>query len=794
MLRNYLLIAYRNITKHKLFTFINIFGLALSMTVCMMVIENTAKELSFDRFHPYPDRTYRITTEVRNPRGEGFRLASSPLPLEQAVKAENNIVADVVRLYPAFKGKATGGADKEFNIQGAFTSPSFFSVFGFTLQRGNAATALEQPNTVVLSDATARLFFGNDNPIGKIITMGQMGSYEVTGVLNPEIHRSHISFGAYASAATVPQLEKAKVLEEKNASWNSYGDGYTYVVLQPNVSRAAFEASLSRLAKTLYNDPRQGTIEFPVQRLRRITPSWDDIYNNIGRVTTWGKVMGAIGIGLIILISACFNYTNLSIARSLTRAKEVGIRKVAGATRMQVFGQYIMEAIIISLVALGVALAMLTVIERLQLFGGSTDSFPPATTVWQMALILLGFSLFTGLLAGTLPAWLLSAFTPSQVLKSMPSYRLFGRMNLRKGLIIFQLSLSLLITIGLFTMYRQFAFMATADPGFRPDNILTVELQGSKAELLAQELKNLSGVQAVSAASGNFGYFGGGQMPLAMNLTDEPQKINYYSADEAFVPMMGLQLVAGENLLPQQQTPQLLLNEAAVLALGYKSAGEAVGRMVWLNDSVQAPVRGVLKDFHYENLGKMIAPLAFRSEPADYTLLNLKVSAGNREQLMQQVTAAWHKLSPAQPLKSSWLKESLYENNMHWNDLGFLAYLAGMTIVIATLGLLALVIYTTWLRKKEIGVRKVMGADVKSLVILLSKGFLKLVVISGCIALPLGYIAAQLFLQNFALRVPFGLGGILLCFTLLLAVAMLTIVSQTLRAANANPVETLKNE
>ncbi len=793
MLRNYLLIAYRNITKHKLFTFINIFGLALSMTVCMMVIENTAKELSFDRFHPYPDRTYRITTELRDPRGERFRLASSPLPLEQAVKADSNIVADVVRLYPAFKGKATGG-DKEFYVHGAFTSPAFFSVFGFTLQRGNAATALQQPNTVVLSDATAKRFFGNGNPVGKIITMGAMGSFEVTGVLSPETQRSHISFGAYASAATVPQLEKAKVLEDKSASWNTYQDGYTYAVLQPNVTRGAFEASLSRLAKTLYNDPRQGSIGFPVQRLQRITPSWDDIYNNIGRVTTWGKVMGAIGIGLIILVSACFNYTNLSIARSLTRAKEVGIRKVAGATRLQVFGQYIMEAVIISLVALGVAAAMTSVMNRLQLFGGAADSFPPATTAWQMALILLAFSIFTGLLAGTLPAWLLSAFTPAQVLKSMPSYRLFGRMNLRKGLIIFQLSLSLLITIGLFTMYRQFAFMATSDPGFRPDNILTVELQGSKPELLAQELKNLSGVLGVSATSGNFGYFQGGQMPLAVNRTDKPQQINYYSADAAFVPMMDLQFAAGANLLPQQQTPQLLLNEAAVLALGYKSAGEAVGGMVWLNDSVQAPVRGVLKNFHYENLGKMIAPLAIRSEPADYALLNLKVSTGNREQLLKQVNAAWNKLSPAVPLKSSWLKESLYDNNMHWSDLGFLAYLAGMTMVIAAMGLLALVIYTTWLRRKEIGVRKVMGADVKSLVILLSKGFLKLVVIAGCIALPVGYIVAQLFLQNFALRVPFGLGGMLLCFALLLVIAMLTIVTQTLRAANANPVETLKNE
>lgn len=793
MLRNYLLIAYRNIVKHKLFTFINIFGLALSMTVCMMVIKATVKDLSYDHFHPHADRTYRVITELRNPQGQSFKLASSPLPLEQAALADSSVVADVVSIYPAFKGKASDGA-KEIDIHGAFTSPAFFRIFGFTLSRGNATTALQQPNSVVLSHSTAQRFFGNANPVGRIISMGALGSYQVTGVLSKQVNRSHIDFGAYASSSTISQLEKSKALPERSEKWDSYRDAYTYVLLQPKVKSAVLEASLARLARSLYKDPSQGSIHFPVQALGRITPAWDDTYNNIGSGNTWGKMMAAIGIGLIILISACFNYTNLSIARSLTRAKEVGIRKVSGATRAQIFGQYIMEAMLVSLLALGVAALMLHGMQQANVFNQEADSFPPVTTAWQMALILLAFSFFTGLLAGTLPAWILSAFNPSQVLKSMPSYRLFGRMNLRKGLIIFQLSLSLLVTIALFTMYRQFAFMATSDPGFTADNILTVELQGNKAQLLKQELESLAGVQSVAAASANFGRFRGPQMPVAVNRAEKPQNINYYNADAAFVPMLGLQLAAGENFLPQHQGTQLLLNESAVLAMGYKSAGEATGRLVWINDSVQATVRGVLKDFHYDNLGVKIAPLAVRSGENDYSLLNLKVSTGDRERFMQQVGAAWEKLSPGVPLKASWLKESLYEQQMHWTDISFLGYLAGMTIVIAAMGLLALVMYTTWLRKKEIGVRKVMGADVKSLVLLLSRGFLQLIFISGCIALPLGYIASRMFLQNFALRVGFGLGSILLCFGALLAIAMVTIVSQTWRAANANPVESLKNE
>ncbi|WP_343703146.1 ABC transporter permease [Chitinophaga sp.] len=793
MLRNYLLIAYRNIVKHKLFTFINIFGLALSMTVCMMVINNTVKDLSYDHFHPHPDRTYRLLTELRNPQGESFRMASSPLPLEQAVAAENSIVTDVARIYPAFKGKATGD-DKELYVNGAFTSPAFFRVFGFTLARGNAATALQQPNSVVLSHDMAQRFFGNTNPVGKVLSMGALGSYQVTGVLSPRLNRSHIEFDAFASDAAIAQLEKSKVLKEALQQWNSYMDAYTYVLLQPQVKPAVLEASLAQLARGLYKDPSQGTISFPIQALERITPSWDDTYNNLGSGTTWGKMMAAIGVGLIVLVSACFNYTNLSIARSLTRAREVGIRKVSGATRLQVFGQYILEAVLTSLLALGVAAVLLRLIRQVNLFNHQPDSYPPAVSLWQMGLILLAFSLFTGLLAGSLPAWILSAFNPSQVLKSMPSYRLFGRMNLRKGLIIFQLSLSLLITIALFTMYRQFAFMATADPGFRADNILTIDLQGHPPDLLKQELTALSGVEAVAATSGNFGRFRGSRMALAASRVDKPQQFSYYNADAAFIPMLGLQLAAGENFAPQQQTAQLLLNEAAALALGFKSAQDAVGRMVWLNDSVQAPVRGVLKDFHYENMGVRIAPLVFRSTGEDYSLLNLQVNTGNRAQLMQQVAAAWQKLYPGAPVKATWLKDALYEDQMNWGDISFLGYLAAMTIVIAAMGLLALVIYTNWLRKKEIGVRKVMGADVKSLVLLLSKGFMSLILISGCIALPIGYLASRLFLQNFALRVNFGLGSILACFGLLMAIAMLTIVSQTWRAANANPVESLKND
>ncbi|MGX5819169.1 ABC transporter permease [Chitinophaga lutea] len=794
MLRNYLLVAWRNLIKHKLFAFINIFGLALSMTVCMIVIEQTANDLSYDRFHPQGDRTYRILTELRSPQGNGFLLASSPLPLESALKADSTLIADAVRLYPAFAGKVTAG-EKETAINGAFTSPAFFNVFGFHLSRGNVVTALAHPNGVVLSAATAERLFGTADPLGRIISVGAMGNFEITGVLEPAVHRSHIDFDAYASEASVPALESAGLLEKRSENWGSYSNGYTYVVLQPEVRSGVLQASLDRLARSLYDDPSQGTIHFPLQALSHITPAWEETYNNIGGGATWGKLLAAVGIALLILISACFNYTNLSIARSLTRAREVGIRKVSGASRSQVFGQYIFEAMIISALSLGLAALMLHGLRSQHVFDWQGDNFPPGVSGWQLGVVLTGFVVFTALLAGGLPAWMLSAFTPAQVLKQLPSYRLFGRMNLRKGLIVFQLTLSLLITICLFTMYRQFAFMASSDPGFETEHTLTIELQGASRELLQQELTGIAGVESVTGLSGGLGRYGGGQLAVARQRSEAPQKLNYFHTDAAFVPMMGLQLVAGGNFLPSASGgQQLLLNENAARALGFTSPEAAAGSIVWLNDSTSAQVRGVVRNFHYENLGKQIAPLAFVASGEQLRLLYVRVHTNDREALMRQVTAAWKRVQPDAPLQASWLKETLYADNMHWGDISFLGYLAGMCIVIAAMGLLALVIYTNWLRKKEIGVRKVMGANVAGLVLLLSKGYLRLLVISACIALPVGYVISRLFLQNFALRVSFGLGGILLCFGLLLAISLLTILTQTWRAAQANPADTLKAE
>lgn len=786
MLRNYLLIAYRNISRHKLFTFINVFGLSLSMALCLIVIMQVSHDLSFDHFHPHPERTYRIITELRNPQGNEWKLASSPLPLRNAVAKETFAA---VQLYPVLKGKASEG-NKTLPLDGCFTDPAFFTVFGFRLAKGNTATALQSPNSIVLSHEAAQKFFGKADPMGRIITTETLGSYQVTGVLQPQTENTHVEFEAYASSSTVPRLEKEHRLPAKSETWGSYADAYTYIVLPEGSHKAAMAGNLERLAASLVDDPSQGSIHFRLQPLNRITPSWDDTFNNLHSGTTWGKMMAAVGIAFIILLSACFNYTNLSIARSLTRAKEVGIRKVSGATRLQVFAQYIMEAVLISLLSLLLAWLLLALNVRFHVLG----IMPDVVISWRIYAAFLAFSLFTGLLAGSLPAWILSSFNPAQVLKNMPSYRLFGRMNLRKGLLIFQLSLSLVITVFLFAFYRQFTYMADADPGFDPQQVLTVQLQGNPDNILAQEVAALSSVESIAATSCNFGRFNGGRMPVTVSKEHDPAQLNLFHVDERFIPLMGLKMLAGRNFLPHGSSPQLIINEKAAASLGFATSFDAVGQRVWINDSSQAQIAGVLKDFHFENMGKVIAPVAFQADSANFQLLNIKVKAGSKAQVMQQVSAIWHRLYPDQPVQAYWLGEKIYEENAQVSSITSLGFLAMMTIMIAMLGLLAMVIYTTALRRKEISVRKVMGAGVPGLVLLLSRGFMRLILIAGCIALPVGYLASDLFLRNFALRTPFGFGSVMICFFVLVLVTLLTVVSQTWKAAMVNPADSLRSE
>ncbi|WP_462249164.1 ABC transporter permease [Ferruginibacter sp.] len=799
MLKSYIKIALRNLLRNRLTSFINIFGLGLSMSVGLMIMIRLQDELSYDKFHPSSARTYRITSAYDKKDKEKWQMASTPLPLMGALEKYDNTIESSVNIYPALNGKATA-AGKEIYIAAAFTGPSFFKVFGFSLAAGNTETALQMPNSIVINKTTAEKFFGSGNPIGKMLQMPTGTNFIVTGVLNDKPGKSHIDFDAYASYSTVTQMEKDKVLPEKSNNWYAFNSAYTYVVLKKGISKSALQSQLNAITNEMNSNNKEGVSAFNLQSLNSITPGTDRLENNIGHGSSWGKIYTEAGMSLLILLAACFNYTNLTVARALTRAKEVGVRKIVGAKRSQIFTQYIFESVLLSLLALGLAWIILAAIVRYAPFNDDYE-FIPSTFHYNLNYIgwSVVYAIFTGLLAGSSPAWILSAFKPLRILKNLSTAKIMGKIGLQKSLIVFQYSLSLVLIIFLFVFYRQFSFMAQADPGFKKDNVMVVPVNGIDDKIAVEKIAAVSGVKSVTASSAKFSKrFSGMSMPVWLSNKNDALGINYYYADEKFASAMQFRFVAGKNFTTtyadEEKEQYIILNEKAAHALGFVMPDKAVGQKVWINDSAQLEITGVLKDFNYEGSGRPIVPLAFRNKKNAYNFLYVQTETADKKAIEDRVKKALSGLPSIQPFSASWLDDDLDNSNSQTATVSLLGFLGFIALAIASLGLLGLVIYTVEVKGKEISIRKIIGANEVQLVKILSKGFIKLLLIAGLIAMPVGWLLATMFLQNFTERISFGFVNVIGCFLFLLSIGLFTIISQTYKAAVANPVKNLRSE
>jgi putative ABC transport system permease protein len=800
MIRNYIIIAWRSLLKNRLFSFINIFGLALSMSVCMMVMIQLAGTFSIDNFHPRGERIYRVISEIKNHEGQQWTFASSPLPLLPILAADTNLFEASVNLYTGVQDEASDGI-KEISVNGAFTQSSFFDVFGFALAWGDERTALTEPNSIVLSRKTAQKFFNDENPVGKLLTFHTLGVFQITGVLQ-ESGKSHIDLDVYISSSTVQQLENSQTLPAKSESWNSFQDGYTYLVLHENITEKNLGARLERLSTELNKDsntkdPNSGTITLKSQALSSITPGTDAIYNEIGRGTTWGKVMASIGIALIILVAACFNYTNLSIARALTRTKEVGIRKVAGAKRSQIFLQYITESVLTALFALWLALAILSFILEYQPFSDVYEAVSQVQLNLFIVSCFLLFALFAGVLAGALPAWIMSSFRAVKMLRNLSVEKIMPGITLRKVLIVFQFSLSLVVMIFLSAFYNQFAFMSDAEPGFRRDNIISISFSGDERDVISTELSRIGGVESITSLSGVFGKHGASTMPVSLEKSSpQPFRVECYYADEGMAPVMDLKFAAGSNFKTSARVTEqeIILNQKAVELLGFKSAADAIGQTIWVDDTVSVAIAGVVHDFYNKGVGRALTPVAFRMKSGMYKYLVLQVNPMAGATIAGKLEQTWKKIYPDRAFSYFWLGEQFQEEYDQKSSVSFLAFLAFITVSIAALGLLGLVVYTVETKRKEISIRKIIGSSIPQLILLLSRGFAGLLVVAGMIALPVGFIVSKMFLMNFANQVSFGLLELIVCFLFLLLVGLSLIFSQTYKAAAENPVKNLKRE
>jgi putative ABC transport system permease protein len=796
MFKNYLKVAIRNIRRHKLFSFINIFGLALSMSVCLIVLVGIKDQISYDKFHPHPERTYRIITQLTNREGSQFRLATTALPMATSLSKDYNFINKSVRIYP-IGTKAASSETKELFINAAFSEPDFFNVFGFSLRSGDPATALASPNSIVLNAETAEKYFGKADAVGKVISLEQLGEFEVKGVLAKPKGKSHIDFECLISMASVASLERSGKLSPISESWNNYTSGYTYVTLKQSSSKKQLKHAVDRISSILMKNTTKVGKEnyaFDVQRLDKIILG-EELGHGLGNTGSREKVLATILIGFVILLSACFNYTNLSLARSLKRGKEVGVRKVAGAFRLQIFYQFIIESIVIALLSLGVAVLFFKILDDYAPFGGGLI---PQDSTFDFSLLswFFIFALSTGLLAGGLPAWALSSFKPVEVLKNLSNIKLFGSAGLRKGLIVIQFALSLIIIVFTLTFHKQFKYLANGDPGYNVRNIVNISIKGAEYDVLANRLRQLQGVESISATSTNLGRSAAGTVHIKQAKDKDAIQMEFYDVDPNFIQNMRLTLLAGKTFDSRttEKETGIVISDLARKILQFKSPSDAIGQMIWINDTTEVAITGVLKDFYYRGLETPFGPMVLRHRPTEFKYLHVKTTTTGDRAMMSAIERIWKQTHSLKSFEATWLYDEIHARKGAWDQVSMLGFLAVITITLACMGLLGMVVYNTETRKKEIGIRKVMGASVPAIMGLLSRNFMRLVIIAGLIALPISYGLSYFFLNIFANRISIGFGILTISFLGMFMLSLLTIGSQIYKVATANPVNALRAE
>ncbi len=812
MIRNYITIAFRNLLRHKFFTLINIFGLAAGMSICLLIISMLLEQKSYDQFHSNKDHIYRVTTLA------GMENATTPAVLAGELE-KYPVVEKTVRLKRGFGGDATHN-QTTIPLIGLFADSTFLTVFDFPLLYGNPALALRDPFSIVLSQETAEKLFGKQNPVGQIISLDERGlerfginlgaqkgqpygDFTVTGVLAKTNQKTHIPLEAFISYATRKALVQNGVWKNDNESWTDiYGSTFTYALLKKGTSQNDLTAILDQIAQREYPklEAQYQQFHFSPQPLTAITPS--RLINNPISFQMPLEAYYFLGVlALLVMITAGFNYTNLSIARSLTRAKEVGVRKVSGAFRHHLFVQFVGESVLLSLLSLGAGIILFQVVKVgfVNLWANQYMEFELGEHL-SLYLYFLVFGLVVGILAGLYPALYMSHYTPLKVLRSFKLVRP-GGLGIRKVLITSQFTLSLIFIVSALIFYRQLDHYLHMEYGFSKENILNVELQGQPYEQMANQLGKVNTVEEISGcwfipASGvTIG------KDVQLRAEDDALNFSYMAVTPNYFSNHQIPIIAGSTFTVENAKNEIVINEKAVQALGFGSPREAVGTTLMVDGGPEkengslVKVTGVIRDFQASLPIQDIDAMLFQYDAKNIKIANVRILPTDIRETLSDLDKSWTEIDPLHPMEAKFLEDQLNTSLQVFVDIfkifGFLTFLA---ISIALLGLLGMAVFTAESRIKEIGIRKVMGASTGQLIILLSKGFLRLLLVSVVFAVPLAYFGNNLWLRNFANQVPLGAGIFLSGIGIMLGLGLLVIISQTLRAALTNPVNSLKDE
>lgn len=803
MLRSILTTAFRNIYRNRAFSLINLIGLSVSMSLSMLIILIVKEQYTYDTFHKDSEQIYRVNTNALRVEGGIEPYASTPFPLGRVLKEEYTFADNVVRINRRLNGDAVYG-NVNVPVQGLVVDPSFFEIFNFPLEKGNPATALSEPNGLVITQQTAERIFGKTEPLGQTLSIDGYGGFTVTGVLKEFASKTHFEFQVLGSTSALPAFEQAGIVSTTTDDWNNYYGSYVYFKLKDGSSVAEVEEALAAISKKYYAglklETRDKGYEFYLHPLSEITPG-PELSNQMGQgmPTFFLLFLGTLA-GVVLLMSV-FNFTNLMIAKSLSRSREIGVRKVVGAQRYQVFLQFVSETIIFSLVALVFSYVLLQFLKSgyLQLPLNEEFGMELQEDV-SLYLIFVGFAVAVGLIAGLLPATYLSAFKPSRVLKDASNLKVYSRLTLRKALMITQFTLSVVFVILVLVIYKQIDFMINADYGFDQSNKLNVRLQGVEFSAMASEVRSLPGVVSVGGVSHKLGTWSDRSSDYKKNAGDEPFVMRDFLVDDNYIHNLGLTFLSGRNFNASEQSERekhVILNETALVNFGFANPVEAIGQAIYVDDSVMLSVIGVVKNFHYRPLNNKIDALALRYNLSDLAFLSVQLDPSQKENTIASITSIWKKLDPIHPIDYMMLEEEIDDayRQAGMNDvLVIVGYITFLAVTLACLGMLGMAMYSTQVRVKEVGVRKVMGATVLDVVMLLSKSFMLLIATAIVIGTPISFFLGDLFLSLYAYKIEMGPLLLGLGASIIASLGLLIVCTQTVKAAISNPVDSLRYE
>lgn len=811
MIRNFFTVAIRNIVRHKGFTFLNIAGLSIGLTACLLIGLFVYDEKQFDKFIPEGQRIYRMYIERTDDQGTSVTSRTPPM-FSVSLDAQYPEVEKTMRMFPLnSKSLFESGETKIYEENGLAVEPSFFELFPLPLKYGSLKNLLTQTNEMIISEKLSERLFGNDNPVGRQLLLDK-APYTITAVIG-DVSDFHLDVTYLIPLQHA--LKEYNIAEERMQSWR-WQQFYTYVKLKPQASAEALEKKFQLyVEKELHPEFKTGGMTYLpfVQALHDIHLHSSDFVIDVAVRGNITYVKALTIVAIFILLIACFNFINLATAKSLQRAKEVGVRKSVGASRLQLMLQFTGETILLTFIS--VLIATLACMLLLPIFNEFTNKDISFSIFYHPVFValLIALTLLVGILAGFYPAWILSNFKPVIVLKtSVVSDALPGKAPwLRHGLVVVQFALSALLIISAIVVYRQVNYLHNKDLGIDKEQIMFFPMRGDRMyenyDAFKKRLLTSTGVSSVTMGYGFPGdMFAGDEIMVPGEGQTRSVPTTHLLVDADYLKTMGIELVAGRDFILNSQSDvdhAFIINETAARAYGFSTPQNAIGKdLHWTVWDSQQPdslkkgqVIGVVKDFNYKSLYEAIQPAVIHIYPPAYWKVAVKLKGSAVSSTIASVQKVWSEFSPDYPIEYSFLDEGFEKMYRAEDKLRTLLFIFTiLAIFVGCLGLFGLAAYSAQKRAKEIGIRKVLGADVTGIVVLLSKDFVKPVAIALIIATPIAWHFLNKWLENFAYRISISLWIFIIAAALSILIAVLTVSFQAIKAAISNPVKNLRSE